>query len=67
MPLEIREIVIQMQVDDDAPSRRAAPAPERHAIDLLACCEEKDGAADTALVDQCVRAVLAELDRRRGH
>lgn len=67
MPLEIREIVLQMQVDDDNPPRSAATAPERSAIDLLACCEEKDGKADTALVEQCVRAVLAELDRRRAH
>ncbi|MBB5710808.1 DUF5908 family protein [Sphingomonas xinjiangensis] len=66
MPLEIREIVLQMKVDDDDPPGPTAPA-ERSAIDLLACCEEKEGKADTALIDQCVRAVLAELDRRRAH
>lgn len=67
MPLEIREIVVQMQVDDDAPAPPATS--QRSALDLLACGGEKDSQAraNAALVEQCVRAVLAELDRRGTH
>ncbi|MCD2324182.1 DUF5908 family protein [Sphingomonas sp. IC-56] len=65
MPLEIREIVIQMQVDDD---RVDAPELPGSAMELLQAREDADaGEGQEALVEQCVAAVLAELDRRRGH
>ena len=64
MPLEIRNIAIQMHVSDD-------PAPVANAEDsegpLLAMLSEDHGdpeQAQAALIDQCVEAVLAELARR---
>lgn len=65
MPLEIREIVIQMQVAD---GQVDAPELTGSALELLQARDEEGGEdGQAALIEHCVAAVLAELDRRRGH
>ena len=61
MPIEIRQIAIQMQVGDEP--RPPNPALPFHLIDMLdEPHEEEDAQAE--LVERCVEAVLAELARR---
>jgi hypothetical protein len=53
MPLEIREIGIRMRVGEEA------PAPVRAVVD-----EERDDRAHDAIVEDCVRRVMAILKTR---
>jgi hypothetical protein len=62
MPLEVRQIGIQMQVGDagDAGGQGQGGAPS--ALDLLP--NGDDDRERAQLIEQCVEAVLAELARR---
>lgn len=65
MPLEIRQIAIQMRVAED-PGEQDEPSRSRSVLDLVDCdCDESDEEEkESALVERCVEAVLAELARR---
>jgi hypothetical protein len=64
MPLEIRQIAIQMRVAKD-PGEVDEPAGSRSIMDLCDCDDEGDEEEkQTDLVERCVEAVLAELARR---
>lgn len=65
MPLEIREIAIQMRVAEDA-GEVEAPSGPRSIMELCDCDDEEGDEEEkqTALVERCVEAVLAELARR---
>lgn len=66
MPLEIRQIAIQMRVAEDLGEQEEESRP-RSVLDLVDCdCDEGDEEEkETALVERCVEAVLAELARRQ--
>jgi hypothetical protein len=61
MPLEVRQIAIQMQVGG---GRDRAPDTNVAKIGGPACGGSRTAAEQARLVDQCVEAVLAELARR---
>jgi hypothetical protein len=65
MPLEIRQIAIQMRVAED-PGEVDEPAGPRSIMDLCDCDDEEGDEEEkqAALVERCVEAVLAELARR---
>ncbi|TGX54129.1 hypothetical protein E5A73_08385 [Sphingomonas gei] len=64
MPLEIRQIAIQMRVAED-PGEADEPSGPRSIMDLCDCDDEGDEEdKQAALVERCVEAVLAELARR---
>ncbi|KRC78980.1 DUF5908 family protein [Sphingomonas sp. Root241] len=66
MPLEIRQIAIQMRVAED-PGEQEEESRPRSVLDLVDCdCDEGDEEEkEAALVERCVEAVLAELARRQ--
>jgi hypothetical protein len=65
MPLEVRNIAIQMRVDDE-PGGVAGDgkAPHDPFLAMLGGEDDEPEEANAALIDQCVEAVLAELARR---
>jgi hypothetical protein len=66
MPLEIRQIAIQMRVAEDPGEQEEAESGPRSIMDMVDCdCDEGDEEEkQAALVERCVEAVLAELARR---
>jgi hypothetical protein len=65
MPLEIRQIAIQMRVAED-PGEVDEPVGPRSIMDLCDCDDDEGDEEEkqAALVERCVEAVLAELARR---
>ena len=65
MPIEIRQIAIQMRVAED-PGEVDEPTGPRSIMDLCDCDDEEGDEEEkqAALVERCVEAVLAELARR---
>jgi hypothetical protein len=65
MPLEIRQIAIQMRVAEE-PGEQEAPSGPRSIMDLCDCDDDEGDEEEkqAALVERCVEAVLAELARR---
>ena len=66
MPLEIRQIAIQMRVTDD-PGEQDEPDGPRSIMELCDCDDDEGDEEEkqAALIERCVEAVLAELARRR--
>lgn len=65
MPLEIRQIAIQMRVAEDAGEQEEPHGPR--SIMELCDCDDDEGDEEekqAALIERCVEAVLAELARR---
>jgi len=65
MPLEIRQIAIQMRVAEE-PGEQEEPSGPRSIMELCDCDDDEGDAEEkeTALIERCVEAVLAELARR---
>ncbi|NIJ20907.1 hypothetical protein FHS95_002599 [Sphingomonas naasensis] len=66
MPLEIRQIAIQMRVAEDSGEAETPDGPR--SIMELCDCDDDEGDEEekqAALIERCVEAVLAELARRQ--
>jgi hypothetical protein len=66
MPIEVRQIAIQMRIAEDAGEQDAPPMGPRSVMELCDCDDEEGDEEEkqAALIERCVEAVLAELQRR---